>query len=214
MPRGIPKSGINRGWFKKGEMSERMKGNKHCSGKKNVLGKHWKIKNTSKMKGNIYWKGKHHSQKTKEKMREAHEGKKTYEMTEEIREKMSKARQGTVCPLWVRKKLSEAKLGMKNPSWKGGIDFRKKNDERNDSAYQEWVKQVKKRDNNQCIFKGRNCSGYCIVHHILSWKDFSELRYNVNNGITLCQFHHPRKRVEEQRLIPFFKTMVGLKAPI
>jgi hypothetical protein len=37
------------------------------------------------------------------------------------------------------------------------------------------------------------------------------LRYNINNGITLCQFHHPRKRVEEQRLIPFFQNMVEVK---
>ena len=28
------------------------------------------------------------------------------------------------------------------------------------------------------------------AHHILPWR-IVELRYNINNGITLCQFHHP-----------------------
>ena len=61
MPTGIPKNGVNSSWFKNGhsdisnnkgrirsekfkkKLSERLKGNK------NTLGKHWKIKDTSKM---------------------------------------------------------------------------------------------------------------------------------------------------------------------
>jgi len=92
-------------------------------------------------------------------------------------------------------------------AWKGGII----KNERNDPAYHIWVKKVKKRDKSQCIFKGQNCSGYCIVHHILPWRDYPELRYELKNGITLCQYHHPRKRVDEQRLIPFFQIMVRSK---
>ncbi len=37
----------------------------------------------------------------------------------------------------------------------------------------------------------------------------AELRYEVNNGIALCQFHHPRKRADEQRLILTFQGLVG-----
>ena len=83
-----------------------------------------------------------------------------------------------------------------------------KKQERNDSAYFWWHKQCKKRDKNNCKINNRDCSGYCIVHHILPWRDYPELRYNINNGITLCQFHHPRKRAEEQRLIPYFQSLV------
>ena len=88
----------------------------------------------------------------------------------------------------------------------------KKQYKRNDSAYQNWVKQVKKRDNNTCIINNKDCSGYCIVHHILPMRDYPELTYKINNGITLCQAHHPRKRAEEKRLIPFFQGLVSVSS--
>jgi len=95
------------------------------------------------------------------------------------------------------------------PNWKGGI--RKINNERNDSKYQWWVNQVKKRDNQICKLKDKKCFGYNIAHHIKGWSLYPELRYKTNNGITLCHFHHPRKRVDEQKLIPFFNSLVEVK---
>ncbi len=83
-----------------------------------------------------------------------------------------------------------------------------KHQERNDMAYKEWRLQVYKRDNFKCRIENQDCSGRIIAHHILPWSDFPELRYNINNGITLCQAHHPRKRAEEKRLIPFFIGLV------
>ena len=94
-------------------------------------------------------------------------------------------------------------------NWKGGLAFRKKKDERNDSAYNAWVIQVKRRDEGECKLQSSNCMGYKVVHHILSWSEYPEERYNINNGITLCQFHHPRKRDDELRLIPTFLPLVG-----
>ena len=47
-------------------------------------------------------------------------------------------------------------------------------------------------------------------YRILSWRDYPELRFNINNGITLCHAHHPRKRAEEKRLIPIFKELVSV----
>ena len=41
-----------------------------------------------------------------------------------------------------------------------------------------------------------------------------ELRYQVNNGITLCQAHHPLKRAEEKRLIPFFNGLLPISKEI
>lgn len=69
----------------------------------------------------------------------------------------------------------------------------------------------KKRDKWGCKIKSKDCNDRLEAHHILNWMAYPELRYDINNGITLCQFHHPRKRVEEQRLIPFFQSMVEVK---
>lgn len=96
--------------------------------------------------------------------------------------------------------------GENHSLWKGSK--RLKNNERNDGLYQFWVSQIKKRD-KQCKFKNENCQGYLVVHHILSWSEYPEERYNINNGITLCQYHHPRKKEDERRLIPVFKKLVG-----
>ena len=107
-----------------------------------------------------------------------------------------------------KKKIGDSHRGEKSVNWNPDRDAMKKN-LRNDPEYQQWKKKVKKRDGNSCRFKSQKCSGYNIVHHILGWTKYPELRYNINNGITLCQYHHPRKRADEQRLIPILKHLVG-----
>lgn len=59
-----------------------------------------------------------------------------------------------------------------------------------DPAYKNWRKEIYKRDkyvcqwSNCCERKGLN------AHHILRWADNPGLRYNLDNGITLCKTHH------------------------
>ena len=96
----------------------------------------------------------------------------------------------------------------KHPNWVNGNY--KKRQERNDSAYVNWSKSVKKRDKYTCKINNDNCSGILIAHHILGWALHPELRYEINNGITLCKFHHPLKRKEEQNLIPFFRNLIDI----
>ena len=146
--------------------------------------------------------GSHCSETTKMKISEANTGNKLPHRSEEEIKKRIETRRKNGWWKYPEKKSEEMKGN--RYAWKGGVI----KNERNDPAYHIWVKKVKKRDKNQCMFKGQNCSGYNIVHHILSWRDFPELRYEVNNGITLCQAHHPRKRAEEKRLIPFFQGLV------
>ena len=100
--------------------------------------------------------------------------------------------------------------GENHPRWIKDRSKLKKKQERGDSAYQEWRMQVYKRDNFKCSIENENCSGRIIAHHILGWSSFPELRYQVNNGITLCQAHHPLKRAEEKRLAPKFKELVSV----
>lgn len=80
--------------------------------------------------------------------------------------------------------------------------------ERRSYMYSNWRKQVWLRDNFKCKIANPDCSGRIEAHHILGWTAYPELRYQLNNGITLCHAHHPRKRAEEKRLTPYFQGLV------
>jgi len=167
-----------------------------------IHSKEWKKKLSQLKKGHPYWgngssmRGKHHTEESKRKISQALKGK---HLSEEHKRKISRGNKG-------RKGYWKDKTGENSAHWKG--DKCKKRQQRNDSAYIQWVRMVRVRDNNTCQLKDKNCSGYNIVHHIKNWSIYPELKYNINNGITLCQFHHPKKRMEEQNLIPFFEELV------
>ena len=86
--------------------------------------------------------------------------------------------------------------------------------DRRSSAYFSWRKEVWLRDSFACKIANPDCAGRIEAHHILGWKDYPELRYNINNGITLCHAHHPRKRAEEKRLSPYFQELVSVSKNI
>mgnify|MGYP001596938537 CR=1 FL=1 len=79
-----------------------------------------------------------------------------------------------------------------------------------DPLSKQWRKQVIGRDNWSCRIADNNCDGRLEAHHILRWVDSPDLRYDINNGITLCHAHHPRKRAEEKRLAPLFQRLVSV----
>ena len=59
--------------------------------------------------------------------------------------------------------------------------------------YQEWVRLVKERDSNRCQYPGCRKSRFGMqVHHILKWANNPMLRYDVNNGVCLCEYHHTK----------------------
>ncbi len=105
-------------------------------------------------------------------------------------------------------KRIENKSGKNHYRW---IEDRKiiNKGERNNPEYKQWVRKIKNRDDWKCKIKSNDCKGYCIVHHILPWRDYPNERYNINNGITLCQAHHPRKRAEEKLLAPTFQELIS-----
>lgn len=105
------------------------------------------------------------------------------------------------------------RMGENNPSW---VQDRTKlqrygdaNKDRRSYMYAEWRKRVWLRDNFACKIANPDCSGGLEAHHILGYTEFPELRYELNNGITLCHAHHPRKRAEEKRLSPYFQELVS-----
>lgn len=76
--------------------------------------------------------------------------------------------------------------------------------------YRDWRTKVFTRDNFKCKIQNTDCKGQLQAHHILNWKDYPELRFDINNGITLCLAHHPRGRVKEKQLSPYFMEMVSV----
>lgn len=176
----------------------------------------------SKEKNRIAHLGKKMSLETRKKMSESATKKgfgkwmKGRVVSSEIRKKMSEGQRGKIRSEDTRRKMSNSKLGIKMPQISGKnhhkwiMDRSKlvKRQERNDVAYKEWRKKVWLRDNFKCKIANPDCSGRIEAHHILSWKDFPDLRYSINNGITLCHKHHPKKRIEEINLSSYFQKII------
>lgn len=109
-----------------------------------------------------------------------------------------------------RKKMSDSHpKGELSPLWKKDRSASWLNKARRTNIeYKLWREQVFSRDGYKCKMAKPDCGTYIEAHHILAWRDHPELRYEINNGITLCRAHHPRKRAEEKRLAPLFKELV------
>jgi hypothetical protein len=95
----------------------------------------------------------------------------------------------------------------KNPNWKGGITS-ENNRLRTCLEYKTWHKSVFRRDKWKCKIANTDCLGRIEAHHILPWRDYPELRFDVDNGITLCRFHHPLRKDEEIKWSPYFQKLV------
>ena len=99
----------------------------------------------------------------------------------------------------------------KNPRWIADRS-KLKVDDRRSLKNNCWIEDCKERDGRKCKINTKDCTGQLEVHHILSWKEYPELRHVINNGITLCHFHHPRKREDEKRLSSYFTSLLEKNA--
>jgi len=159
-----------------------------------------------------------HSEESKRKIGEKSKGRipwnKGIPWSEEMKERISQTnkRKG------IEPRIKFIGLGEKHWNWKKDRTqlkrFNNVAKDRRSSAYIEWRKRVLERDNWTCRIANKDCDGRIEVHHILSYTHHPELRYEINNGITLCHFHHPSKRAEEKRLIPLFQSLVRKFAPV
>jgi len=100
--------------------------------------------------------------------------------------------------------------GVNNYKW---IEDRSKivgrhNRDAHDPDTKQWRRKVFERDYYKCQLSDIKCAGKIEAHHIKRWKDFPLLRYEVGNGITLCHYHHPRKKKEEQLLEITFRNLI------
>lgn len=110
-----------------------------------VLGKHWKVKDTTKYRGR----------------------------------KLSE---------YTKRKIGETRTAEKHWNWRGGTS-RAYKDGYYSVEYKRWRMSVFMRDSFTC----QNCrkvGGHLTAHHIKSFRFYPELRFVIDNGITLCDGCH------------------------
>lgn len=109
--------------------------------------------------------------------------------TEETKKKIGEKSKGRKHTLEWRKISSERMRGNKNWNWKGGIT-----DEvmkiRNSIEYHLWREAVFARDNYICQKYKTKSIGDLVAHHIYNFSQFIELRFAIDNGITLSKRAH------------------------
>lgn len=163
----------------KEELSKKMTGNKFGVGV--IPSKEWRDKHSKRMIGNTF-----------------NEGNKNF--------------LGKKHSISSRKKISNSRIGKyakeNHPNWKGGITPYSELIRGSVDAFN-WKRKVKERDGYKCRISNQECKGGLEAHHILRFSEYPELRFEVNNGITLCKFHHPKKRKDEARLRPYFTSLIN-----
>ena len=106
----------------------------------------------------------------------------------DVRKKISKANKGKKRSKKARINLSNAHKGEKGSNWKGGISS-ENNIIRAGVEYRLWREAVFARDNWTCQKTGVK-GGKIEAHHIQNFSDFPELRFAIDNGITLSKKAH------------------------
>lgn len=154
--------------------------------------------------------GKKHSEehRNKQSQNSFWKGKKRPPFSEEWKMKISLSHKG----LHAGEKnffFGKPNSGPNNPRWISDRSQLAKKQERNDSSYREWRTCVYKRDSYKCRINNEECSGRIEAHHILRWSEYPEVRYNIDNGISLCKYHHPRTRKKEDEMVNVFKEIIN-----
>lgn len=103
-----------------------------------------------------------------------------------VRIKWANYQQGKRCA----KCFKEINKGSTHPSWKAWLtDAIRERRARKNLNYKEWRVGVYKRDNYQCQVCGHK-SKNLHAHHLRSFHNHTDLRYEISNGVTLCDRCH------------------------
>ena len=139
MPKGIPKNGINNGWFKKTAQET------------------WKVCENC--------------------------GKRFYRLVDKNGYLLSKT-------IWNKRRFCSIKChsGEHHIHWKGGIlpEVRRI---RASTQFGKWRGKVFERDDYTCRLCGKR-GGRLHANHIKKFSDYPALRFDADNGITLCKICH------------------------
>ena len=77
----------------------------------------------------------------------------------------------------------------------------------NDIEYKRWRKKVYVRDGYTC--KKCGAKKKLEAHHIKIWAKHPDLRFEVTNGITLCQTCHKQITGHEEEYEGYLKGLIG-----
>lgn len=146
------------------------------------------VKERKSIKGRVStFKGKSHSERAKKTLSE---------------KRIFSIQNGQILPpmtgkkhtLDARKKMSQSmransKKGADSHSYKDGKLVERRGI-RFSSKYKQWRFDVYLRDNFTCQKCGDNKGGNLNAHHIKPFADYPELRFEVSNGLTLCENCH------------------------
>ena len=81
-----------------------------------------------------------------------------------------------------------------------------------DPIYKEFRLSVLKRDKFSCqMCKKKGKSNKLHVHHIMKWSSASSLRYDIDNGITLCSDCHNLVTGKESHYASYLTQLINKK---
>lgn len=142
------------------------------------------------------WTGRKHSKESRLKMSLSHLGKK---LSAETRKKLSEYRRGRKrgpCSEETKYKIGLSRRGKPSgrggelhPNWKGGLST-VNHTVRRSIEYKNWREAVFSRDGWRCVWCG--FKGYVEADHIKSFALYPDLRFDINNGRTLCKPCHKK----------------------
>lgn len=107
----------------------------------------------------------------------------------------------------IRKALVGRYRGDDNPNWKGGSKY-ERNQWQSRDEYKNWRNAVFSRDNYTCQMCGKKSNGDIEAHHIHTWKDYPEKRFDIENGITLCKKCHNSIKGKEMEYVDIFIEII------
>lgn len=119
--------------------------------------------------------------------------------TEQFKQMVSQQHKGKINSIETRRKMAENKTGTQNPNWKGGISTEYQL-QRASMECKIWRVSVFERDNYTCIWckkkggwsKEEKRQIVLNADHIKSFLWFPDLRFDINNGRTLCYDCHKK----------------------
>jgi hypothetical protein len=127
--------------------------------------------------------------------------------TEETKRRASEMKKGSKSPMEGKHHTLEARMkisqmlrergakGINCHSYKDGLTAERRGI-RFSFEYKRWRFDVFFRDKFICQHCGDNKGGNLNAHHIKSFAEYPELRFEINNGITLCEECHKKEHAK------------------